>query len=96
MLIVEVTTTMKRLGQPVARTLSAHDKHLSQLGHGDTSAAEPLHPAVNGTKLGSSFVFQTQIKHRKCVILIVLSIVFIRPFPVAAFPALKFAGEGGS
>lgn len=70
---------------------SKYSEHQSQVGHSNTSAAERLHPEVSGTTaavfdcLPSPKLNKGKKKH-------ILSVVFIRPFPIAAFPtAAKFA-----
>lgn len=68
---------------------SEQSQHHSQLGHSGTSA-EPLHPDVSGTTAGV-FVCLSSLKLNKEEN-VILSIVFILPFPTAAFPpAAEFA-----
>lgn len=68
---------------------SEQSQHHSQLGHSGTSA-EPLHPDVSGTTAGVFVCLSSlQLNKEENVI---LTIVFILPFPTAAFPpAAEFA-----
>lgn len=60
------------------------------MGHSGTSAAEPLHPDVSGTRAGVSVCLSSP-KLNKGETIVILGIVFILPFPIAALPpAVKF------
>lgn len=52
---------MNSPGQAGTRALLVHDKHLSQLGHQDSSTREQIHQAVTETKAVVLVCFTNQV-----------------------------------